>query len=191
MNAIAPTLVFNPYPDDPNLSTFEEMQDSFRLLGQATGRDDVAEQVLADLDAKIAEGRDAIEASGHAGEGFVLSQMMSWLNTAYLRFFIDNGMATNIVEQLGLENAWGSDFAQYGFAEVGTEALTEVGDVYFFYVMQHDDGLNTSGSFQKLWESLPFVQSGKAHAIGGDTWLFGGPLSAGVLIDRVVAAVTE
>ncbi len=191
LDAIAPTLVFNPYPDDPNLSTFEEMQDSFRLLGQATGRSDVAEQVLADLDAKIAEGRTAIEASGHAGEGFVLSQMMSWLNTAYLRFFIDNGMATNIVEQLGLENAWESDFAQYGFAEVGTEALTEVGDVYFFYVMQHDDGLNTSGSFQKLWESLPFVQSGKAHAIGGDTWLFGGPLSAEVLIDRVVAAVTE
>lgn len=191
LDAIAPTLILNPYPEDPAISTFQEMQDSFRLLGQATGRSEQAEQVLAELDAKIAAGRAAIEASGHAGDGFVLSQMSSWLNTAYLRFFIDNGMATNIVEQLGLENAWQTEFAQYGFMEVGTEALTELGDVHYFYVMQDDDGLNNSGSFQKLWESLPFVQAGKAHAIGGDTWLFGGPLSAGVLVDRVVAAVTE
>ncbi|MCW5838639.1 MAG: hypothetical protein KIT29_01875 [Anaerolineales bacterium] len=63
--------------------------------------------------------------------------------------------------------------------------------MHFFYVIQEDDGLNRSGSFQKLWDTLPFVQSGKAHAIGGDTWLFGGPLSAGVLIERVVGAVTE
>lgn len=191
LNAIAPTLIFNPYPEDPAVSTFQEMQDSFRLLGQATGRSEQAEQVLAALDARIAEGRAAIAASGHTGDEFVLAQMMSWLNVAYLRFFIDNGMATDIVAQLGLHNAWQTEFAQYGFTEVGTEALTELGDVHYFYVMQNDDGLNTSGSFQKLWESLPFVQSGKAHNIGGDTWLFGGPLSAGVLVDRVVAAVTE
>lgn len=191
LDAIAPTLVFNPYPEDPALSTFAEMQDSFRLLGQATGRSEQAEQVLAGLDAQIAAGRAAIAASGHAGEPFVLAQMMSYLNNAYLRFFIDNGMATNIIEQLGLENAWGSEFAQYGFAEVGSEALTELGDVHYFYVIQEDDGLNRSGSFQKLWDTLPFVQSGKAHTIGGDTWLFGGPLSAEVLIARVVGAVTE
>ncbi|MBX3003287.1 MAG: hypothetical protein KF828_04965 [Anaerolineales bacterium] len=65
---------------------------------------------------------------------------MSYLNNAYLRFFIDNGMATNIIEQLGLENAWGSEFAQYGFAEVGSEALTELGDVHYFYVIQEDTG---------------------------------------------------
>ncbi|MBX3006005.1 MAG: iron-siderophore ABC transporter substrate-binding protein [Anaerolineales bacterium] len=91
LDAIAPTLAFNPYPDDPALSTFAEMQDSFRLLGQATGRSEQAEQVLAGLDAQIAAGREAIAASGHAGEPFVLAQMMSYLNNAYLRFFIDNG----------------------------------------------------------------------------------------------------
>lgn len=191
LNAIAPTLILNPYPDDPAISTFQEMQDSFRLLGQATGRSDVAEQVLVDLDARIADGRAAIAASGHAGEDFVLSQMYSWLTMTTARLFLDNGMATNIIEQLGLENAWQPEFAQYGFTEVGTEALTELGDVHFFYVLQEDDGLNTSSSFKKLWDTLPFVQTGRAHPIGGDTWLFGGPLSAGVLIDRVVEAVTE
>ncbi len=191
LDAIAPTLIFNPYPDDPAISTFQEMQDSFRLLGQATGRSEQAEQVLDALDAQIADGRAAIEASGHAGQGFVLSQMYSWLNMTTARLFLDNGMATDIINQLGLQNTWQPEFAQYGFTEVGTEALTELGDVHFFYVIQDDDGLNSSGSFQKLWETLPFVQSGKAHPIGGDTWLFGGPLSASVLVERVVSAVTE
>jgi ABC-type Fe3+-hydroxamate transport system substrate-binding protein len=192
LQAIAPTLVFNPYPTDETISTFDEMRSTLLEIGTATGRRAAAEAALSSLDAKIESGRTAIQDAGLTGEKFVLSQLMSWENAQYLRFFTDNGMAVEIVEKLGLENGWAdSAFQQYGFTDVGTEALVTLpNDVHFFYVLQDDDPIQTISSFQEVWQSLPYVAAGHAYPLGGDTWLFGGPLSAELLVDIVVEAFT-
>jgi iron complex transport system substrate-binding protein len=55
-------------------------------------------------------------------------------------------------------------------------------------VQSNDDAFQTS-AVKPLWDNLPFVKAGRAHALDGDTWLFGGPLSAEVLVDIVVKAL--
>ena len=40
-----------------------------------------------------------------------------------------------------------------------------------------------------LWSKLAFVKSQRAYWMGGDVWLFGGPLSAEVLTDTVLTAM--
>jgi len=40
-----------------------------------------------------------------------------------------------------------------------------------------------------VWRNLRFVKEGRTYPIGGDTWLFGGPLSAEVLLQRVIDAL--
>jgi len=40
-----------------------------------------------------------------------------------------------------------------------------------------------------LWNGLPFVQSGRDYYLGGDVWLFGGPLAAGLAVDAVINAM--
>src|SRR5829696_2646458 len=76
---------------------------------------------------------------------------------------------------------------QYGFSTVSMEALPRISaDTHFFYVVQSNDDAFQTSAVKPLWDNLPFVKAGRPHALGGDTWLFGGPLSAEVLVDIVV-----
>jgi ABC-type Fe3+-hydroxamate transport system substrate-binding protein len=93
-------------------------------------------------------------------------------------------MATQIIARLGLKPAWQdkTGFQPYGFSVVSIEALPQISaDTNFFYVVQDSDNPFAMSAIKPLWESLPFVKAGNAHALGGDTWLFGGPLSAEVM----------
>ncbi|HEX2619416.1 MAG TPA: hypothetical protein VHL11_04690, partial [Phototrophicaceae bacterium] len=58
------------------------------------------------------------------------------------------------------------------------------GDFNFFYVAQESD--NDFFAESPLWSSLAFVQSEHAYWMGGDVWLFGGPLSAEVLVETIL-----
>jgi iron complex transport system substrate-binding protein len=185
LNAIAPTIVFDPYPTDENVTQFEEMRQTFLAIADLVGRAGEGEAVLARLNQKFAAARSQLEAANRAGEQFVLAQAFGG-DAVQVRLFTDNAMATEIVSQLGLENGWEGAFDQYGFTTVSIETLPELGDVNFFYVVQDDNNVFARDAILPLWESLPFVQQGNAYALGGDTWLFGGPLSAELLIDKVV-----
>lgn len=121
----------------------------------------------------------------------MLSQAWSGASGAEVRLFTGNAMATEIVEQLGLRNAWDDGFQQYGFSTVSVEALPKLGDAHFFYVVQDEDNVFDADAVRPLWESLPFVKAGRAHALGGDTWLFGGPLSAELLANTVAGELTK
>ena len=104
-----------------------------------------------------------------------------------MRLFTDNAMAVQILEQIGLENAWQDEtFQVYGFTTVSVETLPELGDVYFFHVVQDDNNVFARASIAPVWESLDFVQNDHAYSLGGDTWLFGGPLSAEVLVATIL-----
>jgi ferric hydroxamate transport system substrate-binding protein len=188
-SSIAPTLIFEPYPSDESQTQYDEMRETLLKIADATGRRAHGEQALQQMEDKIAQGRAAIEAAGLAGEKFVLSQAWSGASAAEMRLFTDNAMATQIVSRLGLENGWDDGFQQYGFSTVSIEALPQIGDAHFFYVVQDDDNVFLADSVKPLWESLAFVKAGRAHALGGDTWLFGGPLSAQVLVDIILSAL--
>lgn len=185
LSAIAPTVIFDPYPTDETVTQYDEMRQTLLQIADLAGRTGEAEAVLARLDEKIAAARSQLEAAGQAGAQFVLAQAFGG-DAVQVRLFTDNAMAAEIVAQLGLENGWEGAFDQYGFTTVSVETLPELGDVNFFYVVQDDNDVFTRDAIRPLWENLTFVQNGNAHPLGGDTWLFGGPLSAELLIDKVV-----
>lgn len=185
LSAIAPTVIFDPYPTDETVTQFDEMRQTFLQIADLAGRTSEGEAVLAKLDEKFAAARSQLDAAGQAGERFVLAQAFGG-DAVQVRLFTDNAMAAEIVAQLGLENGWEGAFDQYGFTTVSVETLPELGDVNFFYVVQDDNDVFARDAIRPLWENLTFVQNGNAHPLGGDTWLFGGPLSAELLIDKVV-----
>ena len=185
LSAIAPTVIFDPYPTDETVTQFDEMRQTFLQIADLAGRTSEGEAVLAKLDEKFAAARSQLDAAGQAGERFVLAQAFGG-DAVQVRIFTDNAMAAEIVAQLGLENGWEGAFDQYGFTTVSVETLPELEDVNFFYVVQDDNDVFARDAIRPLWENLTFVQNGNAHPLGGDTWLFGGPLSAELLIDKVV-----
>lgn len=188
LNAIAPTLAFDPYPADESLTQYDEMLQTFRLIAQAVGKPAEGAEVLTAMEQTFADYAAQIAAAGQADAPFVLAQAFTGGNGAEVRLFTPNALAVQIAEQLGLRNAWADEaFQIYGFSTVSVEALPELGEAHFFYVVQDDDDVFAADAVRPLWETLPFVQAGRAHALGGDTWLFGGPLSAERLAAQLAA----
>lgn len=186
LSAIAPTLVFNPYPEDGS-SQYDEMLTTFSTIASAVNRVEEGEQVLEAIENHFADAQTALETAGHGGETFILSQGWTANDAATFRLFTDNAMAVQILEQIGLENAWDDAPQLYGFTEVSFEGFAGIGDTNFFYVAQPTDDEFFAAS--PLWNSLPFVSAGHAYSLGGDVWLFGGPLSAELLVDTVLIAM--
>jgi iron complex transport system substrate-binding protein len=184
LNAIAPTITFNSYPEG---SHYDEMIKTFRIMGQIVDRQADAEAVLSDMNDYFADANQALVDAGRAGETFILSQTFLSSEVPTFRLFTDNGLAVQVLEQMGLSNAWDDAPQQYGFSTVDFEAFVGIQDTNFFYIAQPD--YQTTLVESPLWVELPFVLSDRAYWLGGDVWLFGGPLSMQVLTDTVLDAM--
>jgi ABC-type Fe3+-hydroxamate transport system substrate-binding protein len=185
LSAIAPTLVFDPYPADFS-SQYDEMINTFNTLAQVTNREAEGQAVLDHMNGVFAQAEAVLDAAGRGGEGFILSQSFAMSEVPTFRLFTDNSMAVQILEQIGIHNDWDDQTPQlYGFSTVDMEAFNEVGDTNFFYVAQGD--YNETLGDSPIWNALPFVQSGRAYYMGGDIWLFGGPLSAEEVVKSVLS----
>ncbi|GMA26245.1 ABC transporter substrate-binding protein [Luteimicrobium album] len=172
------------------------MRRTITTLGQATGTADRAEQVLAAYDAKIASGKEALDAAGKAAASFTMAD--GWLEngTVSVRMYTPGSFFGAVAADLGLTNRWttGGD-KDYGLATTDVEGLTKVTDpgTTFLYVANDADGgdpFATGLKDNKVWKQLPFVAAGNVQRIPDGIWMFGGPTSAVAYVDAVVAAVT-
>jgi len=190
LSAIAPTLLFNPYPAD-FAGQHDEMLATFEAIAAATGRAEQGVEVLAELEAHYTEAASTLSGAGLDVATFVLMQGYSAQEAPVMRLFTDNALAVQILEAIGLDNAIESDPQLYGFIEADVEGLVPYGDAHLIYIVQDDDNI-VDEFFQTnpIWSELGFVQEDRTHALGGDAWTFGGPLSAKVIVDRVVALLT-
>jgi len=194
LKAIAPTLLFNPYPDEASgVDQYGEMEETFRTIAAAVGKSEEADKVLADLAKHYDDAKAKLEQAGKNGAEVVLTQAYSNQNDAVLRLFTDNSMAIATLAKLGLTNAWKSDnFEAYGFSTGSVEALPAVQHANFLYIVQdNDDVFATKLKDNPVWTGLQFVKENRAYPLGGSTWVFGGPVSAKVFVDRTVDVLTK
>lgn len=187
LSAIAPTLVFDPYPVG-EVTQYDEMLTTFMTIAEVVGREDEGQAVLDAMAEYFDAARVALEDAGRSGESFILSQTFLSSEVPTFRLFTDNGLAALVLEQIGLENAWDDAPQQFGFSTVDFEAFANVETDNFLYVAQDD--YQASLVELPLWNGLPFVQAERAYWLGGDAWLFGGPLSMQVVVDTVLDAMS-
>lgn len=185
LSDIAPTLIFNPYPEDESFSQFDEMEQTMMRIAEAVDQESAGQDVLDQMHETFDDVRSDIE-DADVNRQFVLAQAFTSDSSPQMRLFIDTSMAVEILESLGLENAWDGEFDIYGFNTVGIETLATVEDASFMYVAQDDDNpFEDAWADNPVWNGLEFVEEDRVYALGGDTWLFGGPLSAEVLAEQV------
>lgn len=168
-----------------------QMEKNLERIATATGTESEGEEILAGFDAKVADGAAAIEASGLAGSSFMMSDSWASGGQVSIRPFAEGALLTAVTEELGLENAWtGEGDADYGLGSTDVEGLTAVGDVEFLYITNGEaDAYQNELAGNAVWQSLPFVQSGKVHRLPDGIWMFGGPSSMNDYIDAVVATL--
>ncbi|SDD65145.1 iron complex transport system substrate-binding protein [Paenibacillus sp. UNCCL117] len=193
LNKIAPTIAFNPYPAEGEGNQYEAMINTFKTIADLTGKQAEADKVIADVEKSFAESKAKLKEKGKEGAEVVVTQAYSQQNAAVMRLFTDNSMLVQIMNRIGLKNAFkSSKYEANGFSTASVEALPAVQNANFIYIVQDNDNIfEKQLKDNEVWKGLTFVKENRTHKLPGNTWTFGGPLSAKSIADLVTNALTQ
>ncbi|MFE5209970.1 iron-siderophore ABC transporter substrate-binding protein [Streptomyces sp. NPDC056600] len=177
----------------------DQMLENVDLIAKATGTEDKAGKLRERFDAKLAEGRKALDEAGLAGEGIAFADGYVTSNQVSVRPYTATSLIGEVNTELGLKNTWKMKGDEsYGLASTDVEGLTKLPkDTRFAYIGSDGDENSTpfaAGGVLKdnaVWKSLPFVESGEVHRLDDGIWMFGGPGSMEAYVDALVEALTK
>ncbi|WP_142826998.1 ABC transporter substrate-binding protein [Planococcus soli] len=187
LETIAPTVIFNPYPEDESIDLYQEMETTFLEIAKAVGKTTEGEEVLTDLEAQYEEKAAELEAADLQTKDVILTLAYSGAQAPEIRVFTPNSMASIILDRLGLNNVHEPDqFEIFGSSTFNVEGLVEYEDANYLYTVPDADNIYENQlSGNPVWENLAFVQEDRTYDLGADTWLYGGPLSAETLMNQI------
>ncbi|WBB58125.1 iron-siderophore ABC transporter substrate-binding protein [Streptomyces sp. WMMC500] len=176
-----------------------QMTENLDLIAEATGTTDRAEELKKEFDAKLADGKKALDDAGLGGgnvafaDGYVVSNQVS------VRPFTSGSLLGAVNERLGLKNAWDVEGDKdYGLGSTDVEGLTKLpDDTQFVYIANKDDDSSTpfteGGELagDSVWKSLPFVKAGDVHRLDDGIWMFGGTESMNQYVDGLVGVLSK
>lgn len=193
LKAIAPTVVFGSELEENVKSPYTYMVNTFQTIAQILGKEKEGQEVLDHMNQSFEAAKQKLKDAGKEGAPFVVTQAWSDQNAAVMRLFTDNSMAVEVLEQVGLTNAFEpASFQPNGFETISVEGLAQVQDANFFYVAQDDDNVfENQLKDNAVWKSLNFVKENRTYPLGGDMWMFGGPQSAELLVNKAVELLTK
>ncbi|MFP7759817.1 ABC transporter substrate-binding protein [Marisediminicola sp. LYQ134] len=173
----------------------ERMYDNTRMIAEATGTSDVADEVLAGFETAVADGAAAIEDAGLEGAPVAFSDAYVAGGAVSIRPYVEGSLIASVNEELGLTMPWDLEGdPAYGLAATDVEGLTALpDDVNFVYITngsEEDDAYASTLAGNAVWESLPFVEAGDVTRLPDGIWMFGGASSMEVYIDSLVDALS-
>ncbi|TWT27520.1 ABC transporter substrate-binding protein [Planomicrobium sp. CPCC 101110] len=193
LEKIAPTVIFNPYPEDESIDLYEEMETTFKEIAKAVDKTAEADQVLADLESEYEEKAAEIEAADLKTKDVILTLAYTGPQAPEIRVFTPNSMASIILERIGLNNVHQPDqFEIFGSSTFNVEGLVKYENANYLYTVPDEDNIYENQlKGNEVWENLAFVKEGRTYDLGADTWLYGGPLSAKTLMNQITEVMVN
>ncbi|SER26735.1 ABC transporter substrate-binding protein [Lentzea albida] len=170
---------------------FDRLREDVKMIAQAMGKTAEADQLLSEMDTKLADGRKALQAK--AGTPFFMADGYLEGSTVSIRPFGKGSLVSDTAEALGLKNAWtGQVDPQWALGQTDVEGLTALTDpnTVLFYSASEDDVFTTGLAQNPVWQRLPFVTAKKVYKFEPGTWTFGGPKSVIRIADQFVKALS-
>jgi len=156
-----------------------DWQEQARITAAALGEDEEMEQLIADLDGRIAEVGRAVGA-----EGTTLSIVR--FRPDNFRLYGPGTFSGSILSQMGFDLGQ-REWNEYSMAELSPELYEQItGDVVFYTNPGGDPTATTMATVTGLWGDLPAVKADRAYEVEDETWMVGiGVLGAGQILDDV------
>lgn len=171
-----------------------QMFENLDLIATVTGTEDQAAELKSSFEAKVAEGKAAIEDAGAAGTPVAFSDAYTDAGSVSIRPFTESSLVGSVFGQLGLAGAWTLEGdPAYGLAQTDVEGLTALPEDTDFWYIANDafgDPYQDELADNAVWKSLPFVEAGNVTRFPDALWTFGGPSSMEQFVDAAVEAAT-
>ena len=184
LDAMAPTVLFDVSLASGARDGVALGEDMLLQLGALTGRQAQARQVVDAARAKLAHARQSLLEAGMAGRPMVALYPMSREGA----FIVSNQrtLIASLLTRLGVSAPWTLDSSYSLHRRIGIEALAAQPALTALFI----GGQQQAPIFASpMWQALPIAQAGRYAFLPTPYWTFGGPVSAGRLVDQIVAAV--
>jgi ABC-type Fe3+-hydroxamate transport system substrate-binding protein len=131
-----------------------------RVLGERLGRADEARSVLAGAE--------------RAFEGFrrraqrlapLPVLLVNFIDARHVRVYGGAGLYQNVLDRIGLVNAWTRDTNYWGYSTVGIEALATDRDLHLIAFEPVPPDAQPTLVRSPLWRNLPFVRAGHVSVL--------------------------
>jgi ABC-type Fe3+-hydroxamate transport system substrate-binding protein len=182
LGRIAPIRRFTVF--EPTSTPLERPRTLTRELGVVVGAERQAEALVVYTDAQIAACRARL---ARLRPPPVL--LVGFLDARHVRAYGGVGLYQNVLDTLGLQNAWTKPTNAWGFATTGIEGLATDKDVRLVaFEPVPPDALPTLAQ-SPLWRELPFVKAGHMSIL--PPVLMFGALPAALRFARLLTAELE
>lgn len=149
-------------------------------LGRRLGHVAEAEQLVATTSAEIAVAKARL--ASRTAEPLAV---VSMFDDRHVRIYGRGGLFQDVLDRLGLVNAWAGETSGWGFSTLGIEQLVAVGEVQLVSLDPIPPHVRIRIEQSSLWANLPCVRAGKVTTIP-PVWPFGG-LGAAARFARLLA----
>lgn len=179
LNKIAPVVVLTLYNEQKQpLKVAESIT---RSLGQLFGKEQQAEQVIAQTQAKLTANGEKIRAQSSVHKNLLF---VRFINDKTLRIHGQGSLASATISAMGLKNSWQDQTNIWGFTTTGLDKLAEhqQSNVMLFGPLKPQDRqvLQTS----PLWQVMAFTRENSVYELP-PIWTFGGLIAAQRFSDHI------
>lgn len=170
MSRIAPGLGFNF--NDASGKPLTVARQSLTELGEKLGMQQAAKDHLAHFDEFIEQMKPRF---ADRGDKPVL--LMTLLDSRHALVIGKSSLFQQVMDLLGVKNAWTGETNFWGSAVVGLERLAEVKDADVICLDHNNDAEMARVTATPLWNAMPFVRQNRFQRVP-PVWLYGATLSA-------------
>ncbi|MEL4015772.1 Fe(3+)-hydroxamate ABC transporter substrate-binding protein FhuD [Dryocola clanedunensis] len=170
MARIAPGMGFNF--NDGSGKPLSVARKSLAELGVKLGRPQAAAEHLAKFDRFIADMKPRFAARGDTP---VL--LMTLLDPRHALVVGENSLFQEVMDLLGVKNAWHGETNFWGTAVVGLERLAAIKDADVICFDHNNDAEMEKVMATPLWKAMPFVRQQRFQRVPA-VWLYGATISA-------------
>lgn len=150
----------------------EQARRSLLEMADLLNKQDVAHRHLAEFDAYI----DSLKPRfAQRGERPLL--MMSLLDSRHMLVFGPNCLFQEILDRLGVKNAWQGETNFWGSTVVGIDRLAAYKDVDVLCFDHGNEADMRRLAATPLWQAMPFVRANRVQNVPA-VWFYGATLSA-------------
>jgi len=192
LEKIAPTIFYDTTSPEATKDLYQTTMNTFKATATLLQKEQQADEVMKQLEEKYAKAKQEIDSLNLSTKEFLFTQAYTVNQAPTFRLFTKNSMVSHVLEAVGLENTITDNLeADWGFIEANIEGVSNYQDAILIHAVQEDDPLFDNMKNNKVWNDLTFVKENQLYDIGGDTWTFGGVLSADTLVNNLLAAIKE
>lgn len=153
-----------------------------RRIGALTGRGAAAETLIATAEARFA----ALRARFAAARPRPLL-LVNFVDARHVRVYGGASLYQDVLDRLGLANAWTGPTNDWGFATIGLEGLADFPEARMIVFEPIGPDIRAVLAKGPLWSRLPFVKAGRVSVV--PTVLMFGTLPSAMRFAEIVASV--